>query len=69
MTKTEITRTVMAVSERNQKETVTVTEKNIIEITWGERLLFILKKSLIHRETERLSHCAGTHAHTHTRQD
>jgi hypothetical protein len=32
MTKTEITRTVMAVSERNQRETVTFTEKNIIEI-------------------------------------
>jgi hypothetical protein len=35
MTQTEMTRTVMAVSERNQKETVTFTEeeKTIIEIT------------------------------------
>ena len=37
VTKTEMTRTVIAVSERNQRETVTLTEKekNIIEITYG----------------------------------
>jgi len=41
MTKTEITRTVMAVSGRNQRETVTFTEKNIIEITWGKATIHL----------------------------